>query len=121
DWLAAIKSEADAYDIWNYVDPDQLPHDILTNDEPQRPAREAFDNLEEFKMARLDWKDDYSIFEKIQRVEARILTLIRQTIHRDILYMIKDSRTSYQILRVLKARFAPDPVTRQLELERDYK
>lgn len=128
DWFQMVKSYAQAYQIWEFVD----PQSVKTCNEPERPVPENYatgassiidlspDEKELFKEDRIDYRLQISRYDTKQVALANLRTKIIESLppaHRTMTY---DCETVRDVLKQLVTRIKPTSDVQRVKLLDEY-
>jgi hypothetical protein len=108
DWIETIRVIAECLEVWEYMDPEVEPQNILMLNRPTKPSPRLeattvhLADLEIFKYELRKWSEKKTALREMKKK-------ILQTIGKTIFDLIKDSSFSnpYQMLRDLRAKLRP--------------
>lgn len=109
DWIETIRMIAEGLEVWEYMDPEVEPQNILMLNQPTKPSPRLeattvhLADLEIFKYELRKWSEKKAALREMNKK-------ILQTIGKTVSDFIKDSSFSnpYQMLRDLRAKLRPD-------------
>ncbi|KAN0070393.1 hypothetical protein V8E54_011262 [Elaphomyces granulatus] len=109
DWIETIRMIAEGLEVWEYMDPEVEPQNILMLNQPTKPSPRLeattvhLAELEIFKYELRKWSEKKAALREMKKK-------ILQTIGKTVSNFIKDPSFSnpYQMLRDLRAKLRPD-------------
>jgi hypothetical protein len=130
-WIFVVKRIAEAGDVWEYIDPNQLLHPLQKPEKPVRPTPTVNDDgsppTQPTQQAVAQYNQDCSIYyneikeyrrlkDKLGQVEAHIT----KTIQQDLLYHIKDKSTVREQIKTLQELYSPTTADQEYRVQKAY-
>ncbi|CAE7204972.1 hypothetical protein PTNB73_07013 [Pyrenophora teres f. teres] len=130
-WIFVVKRIAEAGDVWEYIDPDQLYRPLQKPEKPVRPApvvnADGSPPTQPTQHALMQYNQDLSNYykdikeyrrlkDKLGQVEAHIT----KTIQQDLLYHIKDKLSIYDQIKTLQELYSPTTADQEYRVQKAY-
>jgi len=126
-WLAVVRAKATSADVWDYINPTHNIKPIgsikpLEPDLDQQPGATIIEQSARFKIEYSKYKTRTAEFKEKKDAFAKLIAHIFDTVHpTNITFIEKEEVHPWDLLRALKARFAPSDQARALDLEQSYR
>jgi hypothetical protein len=130
-WIFVVKRIAEAGDVWEYIDPDQLNRPLQKPEKPVRPAptinADGSPPTQPTQHALMQYNQDLSNYfkeikeyrrlkDKLGQVEAHIT----KTIQQDLLYHIKDKQSIHDQIKTLQELYSPTTADQEYRVQKAY-
>jgi hypothetical protein len=130
-WFFVVKRIAEAGDVWEYIDPNQLLRPLQKPERPVRPApivnADGSPPTQPTQQALIQYNQDLSNYykdikeyrrlkDKLGQVEAHIT----KTIQQDLLYHIKDKSTVHDQIKTLQELYSPTTADQEYRVQKAY-
>jgi hypothetical protein len=130
-WFFVVKRIAEAGDVWEYIDPNQLLRPLQKPERPVRPApivnADGSPPTQPTQQALIQYNQDLSNYykdikeyrrlkDKLGQVEAHIT----KTIQQDLLYYIKDKSTVHDQIKTLQELYSPTTADQEYRVQKAY-
>ncbi|KAJ5343424.1 uncharacterized protein N7506_003248 [Penicillium brevicompactum] len=129
-WIAHIRSYAQGYAVWEYLDPAvEAPPELEKPEYPHpseaREGAESIRDLRQTDMAvweyvRDQYKERKSEYERVQRYLPQMTRIIRDTLAPEHFHYLADEETPRKQLVKLKEIFAPSDIRRLLDVRDEW-
>lgn len=129
-WIAHIRSYAQGYAVWEYLDPAVEAPPELTKPEYPHPseAREGAESIRDLRQTdmavweyvRDQYKERKSEYERVQRYLPQMTRIIRDTLAPEHFHYLADEDTPRKQLVKLKEIFAPSDIRRLLDVRDEW-
>jgi hypothetical protein len=130
-WFFVVKRIAEAGDVWEYIDPNQLLRPLQKPERPVRPApivnADGSPPTQPTQQALIQYNQDLSNYykdikeyrrlkDKLGQVEAHIT----KTIQQDLLYHIKDKSNLRDQIKTLQELYSPTTADQEYRVQKAY-
>jgi hypothetical protein len=130
-WFFVVKRIAEAGDVWEYIDPNQLLRPLQKPERPVRPApivnADGSPPTQPTQQALIQYNQDLSNYykdikeyrrlkDKLGQVEAHIT----KTIQQDLLYHIKDKSNVRDQIKTLQELYSPTTADQEYRVQKAY-
>ncbi|KAF2023517.1 hypothetical protein EK21DRAFT_94851 [Setomelanomma holmii] len=130
-WIFVVKRIAEAGDVWEYIDPNQIHYPLQKHEKPVRPAptvnADGTTPTQPTQQALTQYNQDLSNYykdikeyrrlkDKLGQVEAHIT----KTIQQDLLYHIKDKQSVHDQIKTLQDLYSLTTADQEYRVQKAY-
>jgi hypothetical protein len=130
-WFFVVKRIAEAGDVWEYIDPNQLQHPLQKPKKPIRPAPTINANgappTQPTQHDLMQYNQDSSIYYKEIKEYRRLRDKLGQveayntkTVQQDLLYHIKDKPTVHDQIKMLQNLYSSTTADQEYRVQKAY-